>query len=80
MPLLSTTIVGLQGAFNFAIGAGVRLFRSFAIKNCETLGFDSVPSIHAIGLLDINFWYVISLSLKNFYLLEVEGTFKLRLY
>jgi hypothetical protein len=59
MPSPSTTIVALQGAFNLSIGVATLLFRSVAKNSCEVLAVDSIPSIHAIGLLDINFGYVV---------------------
>jgi hypothetical protein len=56
MPSTSIPTGALQEAFSLSISVAILLFRS-VINSREVLGINSIPSIHAIGLLDINFGY-----------------------
>ncbi|KAH8667938.1 hypothetical protein BGZ60DRAFT_408274 [Tricladium varicosporioides] len=47
---LSTSVITLQGIFGLLNGAISLLVPSVAAKNAATLGVDSIPAIHAIGL------------------------------
>jgi hypothetical protein len=63
MPSPSIPTVALQEAFNLSISVvAILLFRS-VINSREVPGVNSIPSIHAIGLLDINFGYGMSFFL-----------------
>jgi hypothetical protein len=66
MPSPSIPTVALQEAFNLSISVvAILLFRSITINSHEVLGVNSIPSIHAIGLLDINFGYEMPFLLEN---------------
>ncbi|KAH6662039.1 hypothetical protein B0J14DRAFT_663020 [Halenospora varia] len=50
MRSLSTSVIILQGIFGLLNGAASLLVPSVAAKSAATLGVDSIPAIHSIGL------------------------------